>query len=131
MASSKKAAEEFVKRWTGKGNEEQDKHLYWIGLFQDVLGLTDALDRLKFEQPVHTKASAHQGFIDVLIPTASVIVEQKGIELIRQILPELMELGVPRGPEIGRLLEALRGEVIDGKLENSREALLKRARELI
>ena len=79
MASSKKAAEEFVKRWTGKGNEEQDKHLYWIGLFQDVLGLTDALDRLKFEQPVHTKASEHQGFIDVLIPTASVIVEQKGI----------------------------------------------------
>ena len=48
MASSKKAAEEFVKRWTDKGNEEQDKHLYWIGLFQDVLGLTDALDRLKF-----------------------------------------------------------------------------------
>ena len=44
---------------------------------------------------------------------------------------ELMELGVPRGPEIGRLLEALLGEVIDGKLENSREALLKRARELI
>lgn len=79
MASSKKAAEEFVKRWTGKGNEEQDKHLYWIGLFQDVLGLTDALDRLKFEQPVHTKASEHQGFIDVLIPTASAIVEQKGI----------------------------------------------------
>ena len=28
MASSKKAAEEFVKRWTGKGNEEQDKHLF-------------------------------------------------------------------------------------------------------
>ena len=44
---------------------------------------------------------------------------------------ELMELGIPRGPEIGRLLEALLGEVIDGKLENSREALLKRARELI
>ena len=79
MASSKRAAEEFVKRWAGKGNEEQDKHLYWIGLFQDVLGLTDALDRLKFEQPVHTKASEHQGFIDVLIPTASAIVEQKGI----------------------------------------------------
>ncbi|MCR5648440.1 MAG: HD domain-containing protein [Oscillospiraceae bacterium] len=44
---------------------------------------------------------------------------------------ELMELGVPRGPEIGKLLDALLGEVIDGKLENSREALLKRARELI
>ena len=44
---------------------------------------------------------------------------------------ELMELGIPRGPEIGRLLEALLGEVIDGKLENSREALLRRARELI
>jgi tRNA nucleotidyltransferase (CCA-adding enzyme) len=44
---------------------------------------------------------------------------------------ELTELGVPRGPEMGRLLEALLGEVIDGKLENSRGALLARARELL
>ena len=79
MAGTKADARQFARRWAHKGNEEQDKHLYWIGLFQDVLGLPDALDRLKFEHQVHTKASEHQGFIDVLIPTASAIVEQKGV----------------------------------------------------
>ena len=44
---------------------------------------------------------------------------------------ELMELGVPRGPEIGRLLEELLGEVLDGELQNERDALTARARELI
>ena len=88
MASSKKAAEEFVKRWTGKGNEEQDKHLYWIGLFQDVLGLSDALDRLKFEQPVHTKASDHQGFIDAVFRTQVPLSAGRQKELFGEILTE-------------------------------------------
>ncbi|MCR4869829.1 MAG: N-6 DNA methylase [Atopobiaceae bacterium] len=81
MAGTKKDAREFVERWLGKGNEEQDKHKFWIGLFQDVLGLRDALDRLKFEQPIPTSASNHNGYIDVLIPTAKVIVEQKGAQV--------------------------------------------------
>jgi hypothetical protein len=80
MAGTKKDAEEFVRRWRGCGNEEQDKHKYWIGLFQDVLGLDDALDRLEFEQPVvNSSGSKSPGFIDVLIPTAKAIVEQKGV----------------------------------------------------
>lgn len=80
MTSSRKDAEEFVARWRGCGNEEQDKHKYWIGLFQDVLGLDDALDRLEFEQPVvNSSGSKSPGFIDVLIPTAKAIVEQKGV----------------------------------------------------
>ncbi len=41
---------------------------------------------------------------------------------------ELMELGIPQGPGIGRMLTALLGEVLDGKTENEREALLARAR---
>lgn len=79
MTSNRKAAEEFVARWRGHGNEEQDKQKFWIGLFQDVLGLEDALDRLEFEKPVvNSSGSKNPGFIDVLIPTAKAIVEQKG-----------------------------------------------------
>lgn len=80
MVSSRKAAEEFVRRWRGRGNEEQDKHKYWIGLFQDVLGLDDALDRLEFEQSVvNSSGSKNPGRIDVLIPTAKAIVEHKSV----------------------------------------------------
>lgn len=86
MAGTKHDAELFVNRWSGIGNEDQDTQLFWIGLFQDVLGLENALDLLKFEQPVHTAASEHKGFIDVLIPSAKTIVEQKsyGKDLSKQ-----------------------------------------------
>ena len=86
MAGTKHDAELFVERWSGVGNEDQDTQLFWIGLFQDVLGLENALDLLKFEQPVHTAASEHKGFIDVLIPSAKTIVEQKsyGKDLSKQ-----------------------------------------------
>lgn len=81
---AKKAdAERFARDWNGRGNEDQDTQLFWIDLFQNVLGVEDALERLKFEVPVSTAASEHKGFIDVLIPSAKVIVEQKslGIDL--------------------------------------------------
>lgn len=79
MAGTKHDAETFVRSWRGKGNEDQHTQLFWIGLMQDVLGLGDALQRLKFEEPVSTDKSAYKGFIDVLIPTASTIVEQKSL----------------------------------------------------
>ena len=83
MAGSKRDAEAFARRWAYRGDENQDTQLFWIGFFQDVLGLEDALDRLRFEVPVTTAASAHKGYIDVLIPSARTLVEQKslGIDL--------------------------------------------------
>ena len=44
---------------------------------------------------------------------------------------DLIDLGVPEGKEIGQILHQLLEEVMDGKLENRRQALLKRAKELI
>jgi len=41
---------------------------------------------------------------------------------------DLIALGVPAGKEIGRLLSALLDSVIDGELENDREALLQEAK---
>ncbi len=44
---------------------------------------------------------------------------------------DLMELGVPQGREIGRILKALLAQVVDGDLLNDREVLIERAKELM
>ena len=82
MSGTKADAEAFVSRWAGRGDETQDGRSFWIDLFQSVLGVDDALDRLMFETPVRTDSgSAHAGYIDVLIPSASALVEMKGREI--------------------------------------------------
>lgn len=82
MAGTKADAEAFVKRWAGRGDETQEGRSYWIDLFQNVLGVEDAIERLKFEVPVHTDSgSSHAGYIDVLIPSASALVEMKGRDI--------------------------------------------------
>lgn len=79
MAGTKADAEAFAKRWANRGDETQEGRSYWIDLFQNVLGVEDAIERLKFEVPVHTDSgSSHAGYIDVLIPSASALVEMKG-----------------------------------------------------
>lgn len=82
MAGSKADAEAFAKRWAGRGDETQEGRSYWIDLFQNVLGVEDAIERLKFEVPVHTDSgSSHADYIDVLIPSASALVEMKGRDI--------------------------------------------------
>lgn len=83
MAGTKADAERFSHEWAGKGDENQDTQRFWISLLQDVLGVDDAIQRVRFEVPVQTDASDHNGYVDVLIPSARVIVEQKslGIDL--------------------------------------------------
>lgn len=41
---------------------------------------------------------------------------------------DLLRAGVPRGPEVGRVLDALLEDVISGRVPNEREALLRRIR---
>lgn len=84
MAGTKRDAEAFARKWAGRGDEVQDGRTYWIDLFQNVLGVEDALSRLRFEVPVKTDSgSSHSGYVDVLIPSARALVEQKsyGIDL--------------------------------------------------
>ena len=85
MAATRKDAEAFARKWDGRGNENQDTQLFWIELMQNVLGFEDAVSRVEFERPVSTAASSHEGYIDVLIPSAKVLIEQKslGIDLAR------------------------------------------------
>ena len=44
---------------------------------------------------------------------------------------DIMALGVPEGPAVGRALEALFSRVLDGELANRREELLEAARDMI
>lgn len=86
MPGKKANAEAFASRWANKGNENQDTQRFWIDFYQNVLGVEDAVSRLEFEKPVSTDASTHEGYIDVFIPSAKTLVEQKslGIDLAKE-----------------------------------------------
>lgn len=85
MTGKKADAERFASKWRDKGDENQDTQLFWIDFYQNVLGVEDAIGMLRFETPVATAASTHNGYIDVLVPSAKVIIEQKsrGINLAK------------------------------------------------
>ena len=76
----KKAAKEFVKRWTDKGDEKQHTQLFWKELLQDVYGMAVNSDTVEFEKRVQWDGTT---FIDVYIPSTRVLIEQKsyGIDL--------------------------------------------------
>lgn len=64
----------FVTRWIGRGNERSDTQSFWLELLRDVLGVTNAIDYIKFEVPVQLQ---HKSFIDAFIPKTQVVIEQK------------------------------------------------------
>ncbi len=57
----KKAAKEFAERWKDKGYEKGESQKYWIDLLENVLGISDAIDFIKFEDTVHIDKAT--GFI--------------------------------------------------------------------
>lgn len=72
VGSRRRAAEHFVQQWTGRGYEKGETHSFWLSLLQDVLGMHEVSTKCRFEQRTRTR-----GFIDVVIPSARTIVEQK------------------------------------------------------
>ena len=73
----KKAAKEFAERWKNKGYEKGESHKFWIDLLENVLGIIDAVDFIKFEDTVHIDKAT--GFIDGFINETKVLIEQKSI----------------------------------------------------
>ncbi len=61
-----------MQQWTGRGYEKGETHSFWLSLLQDVLGMHEVSTKCRFEQRTRTR-----GFIDVVIPSARTIVEQK------------------------------------------------------
>jgi len=74
----KLAARQFVKDWTGHGDEKQETQRFWIALLQNVLGAEQATNAIEFE--VRVKLD-HTSFIDGYIKDTHVLIEQKGADV--------------------------------------------------
>ncbi|GEM_PF-904938 len=66
---SKINAKDFVKKWKGKGNENQDCQKFWIELLEWVFNVPskDTHDFITFEKPVVVNGITN--FIDVYLPS--------------------------------------------------------------
>lgn len=71
------AAKHFAEAWSGKGYEKSDRHPFWLSLLRDVFGVEHPEEFVSFEERVILD---HASFIDVLIPSTHVLIEQKGID---------------------------------------------------
>ena len=72
------AAQQFVKNWTGHGDEKQETQRFWIDLLQNVFGVEQATNAIEFE--VRVKLD-HTSFIDGYIKDTHVLIEQKGADI--------------------------------------------------
>ena len=79
--NQKTAAKQFVDKWTGHGQEDEDCHIFWLGLMQDVLGIEDALDCINFEKKVKLKGAPAPKRIDGYIARSKVLIEQKSFDI--------------------------------------------------
>lgn len=70
------AAKKFAAEWTGRGYEKGDTQLFWISLLSHVFGVQDTDSYIRFEDRVQLE---HESFIDVRIPAAKVLIEQKSL----------------------------------------------------
>lgn len=65
-AQQKLAAKQFVKDWTGHGDEKQETQRFWMALLQKVYGVAEPDKAIEFE--VRVKLD-HTSFIDGYIAT--------------------------------------------------------------
>ena len=62
------------------------------------------------------------------------LIEEEGVLTVKSLEidgVDLMELGVPEGPEIGRIMSLLLNQVMDGLVPNEKELLIEKAKEII
>ena len=71
------AAADFAKRWEGKGYEKGESQVFWTELLTEVFGIDKPSSFLTFEQQAQLD---HTSFIDVMIPSTHVMIEQKSID---------------------------------------------------
>lgn len=76
-AEQREAARQFVNKWNGHGNEDEDGRSYWIDLLQNVLGMDHVTDRIDFEKKVYVNGNKKR--IDAYIPETRVLIEQKSL----------------------------------------------------
>ena len=76
----RKAINEFIDRWTDRGDEKQDAQRFWVDLLQSVLEIPNATKVIRFEDAIKL-GKKHHGFIDGYIPSTKVLIEQKGYDI--------------------------------------------------
>lgn len=76
-ADRKKAARAFADAWKDRGYEKGESQSFWLSLLRDVFGVEHPEEYARFEQ--QAKIDKANAFIDVMIPTTRVMIEQKGI----------------------------------------------------
>lgn len=81
-AEKREAARQFHNKWYGKGKEDEDDRSYWIDFLQNVMGVENVTDRIKFQKKV-IGPDGNWKRIDAYIPETKVLIEQKslGIDL--------------------------------------------------
>lgn len=77
ISNRKKAAREFIDRWSGRGNEKQDSQSFWLDLLQTVYGIENPTEYISFEDSVSNMMDS-TSYIDGYIETTNVLIEQKG-----------------------------------------------------
>ncbi len=80
----RKAAQAFADYWKGKGRERQDDRSYWTQLLEGIFGVQDATKYYEAAKPVtvmELDGKMHNREIDIYIPSAKVLIEQKGVNI--------------------------------------------------
>ena len=61
----------FVKQWSNRGYEKGEAQIFWLSLLRDVFDIAEPENFIRFEVPIP------HGFIDGLIDSTKVLIEQK------------------------------------------------------
>ena len=75
-AQRRAAAKQFSADWAGKGYEKGHSQPFWLSLLRDVYGVEHPEQFITFEDQVILD---HTSFIDGLIPSTHVLIEQKSL----------------------------------------------------
>ena len=77
----KKAVIQFIKNWTGHGDEKQETQKFWIELLGSVCGVEEPTSYIEFERPVLVDnlktGKPSTKFIDGYIRSTRVLIEHK------------------------------------------------------
>lgn len=71
------AAAEFAKRWAGRGSEKSESEKFWLDLLGSVYGVEKPIEFVDFQDKVKLDNTS---FIDIMIPSTHVMIEQKSID---------------------------------------------------
>ena len=71
------AAEEFARKWEGRGYEKGESQPFWMDLLTNVFGIQHAAQFISFENQVKLACTS---FIDGYIESTHVLIEQKSID---------------------------------------------------